>query len=131
MTPPTATLRHVALNVYDLTNTLDFYVRIVGMRIEWQPDDDNAYLTSGADNLALHRSDHLAAGHQHLDHVGFTLDQADDVDAWHAHLLACGVEVTAAPRTHRDGARSLYCRDPEGRLVQFIYHPPLAAARSR
>jgi hypothetical protein len=31
-----------------------------------------------------------------------------------------------APRTHRDGARSFYCRDPEGNLVQMIYHPPIA-----
>ena len=26
-----------------------------------------------------------------------------------------------APKTHRDGARSLYCADPDGNTVQFIY----------
>ena len=32
----------------------------------------------------------------------------------------------APPRTHRDGARSFYCKNPEGATVQFIHHPPLA-----
>jgi hypothetical protein len=32
------------------------------------------------------------------------------------------------PRTHRDGARSFYCFDPAGNLVQFIYHPPISNA---
>jgi hypothetical protein len=29
------------------------------------------------------------------------------------------------PRTHRDGARSFYCYDPEGAVVQVIHHPPV------
>ena len=27
----------------------------MGMQVEWRPDPDNVYLTSGNDNLALHR----------------------------------------------------------------------------
>jgi hypothetical protein len=33
--------------------------------------------------------------------------------------------MKASPRTHRDGARSFYCADPEGTVVQVIFHPPL------
>jgi hypothetical protein len=29
------------------------------------------------------------------------------------------------PRTHRDGARSFYCYDPDGTVVQVIHHPPV------
>ncbi|NNC54958.1 MAG: VOC family protein, partial [Pseudomonadales bacterium] len=49
---PTSGLRHVALFVPDLAQALDFYVRLLGMSVEWQPDEDNVYLTSGNDNLA-------------------------------------------------------------------------------
>ena len=49
-----------------------------------------------------------------------------DVDDWHAFLVDNGVRILAEPRTHRDGARSFYCADPDGTTVQLIYHPPLS-----
>jgi hypothetical protein len=39
-----------------------------------------------------------------------------------------GVTCEKSPRTHRDGARSFYARDPEGNVVQVIYHPPISDA---
>ena len=30
------------------------------------------------------------------------------------------------PKTHRDGARSFYFHDPDGVLIQLIYHPPIS-----
>lgn len=124
--PPHAGLRHVALNARHFDATLAFYRDLLGMRVEWQPDADNAYLTSGVDNLAIHRADGAAANTgQRLDHIGFVLEDAAAVDQWHDYLKAHGVEAEAPPRTHRDGARSFYCRDPEGTTVQFIHHPPL------
>jgi catechol 2,3-dioxygenase-like lactoylglutathione lyase family enzyme len=124
--PPAHTgMRHVALNCHALEASLAFYTEIMGMTVEWNPDPDNYYLTSGNDNLALHRAT-AADGPQRLDHIGFILDRMDDVDAWHEHLLRHGVRIAQAPKTHRDGARSLYCFDPDGTMVQIIYHPPLA-----
>ena len=99
------------------------------MRVEWRPDPDNVYLTGGADNLALHRipGPHADVAQQRLDHIGFMLRDIDQVDAWYAFLTANGVRILKEPRTHRDGARSFYCLDPDRNVVQIIYHPPLAA----
>lgn len=123
-------LRHVALYVQDMEACEHFYVSLLGMQVEWRPDPDNLYLTSaGQDNLALHRragGDQSLSGPQVLDHIGFILSAPDDVDAWHTFLLQHDVVIKAAPRTHRDGARSFYCADPEGTVVQMIYHPPVA-----
>jgi catechol 2,3-dioxygenase-like lactoylglutathione lyase family enzyme len=124
--PATAGMRHVALNVSDMTLCEGFYVGLLGMQVEWRPDEDNVYLTSGNDNLALHRCEKKPTGQQSLDHIGFILNDPHDVDVWYEFLLANGVKMKTAPRTHRDGARSFYCYDPEGVLVQLIYHPPLA-----
>ena len=33
-----------------------FYVDLLGFAVEWEPIADNVYLSSGIDNLALHRS---------------------------------------------------------------------------
>lgn len=124
--PATGGLRHVALNVTDMTACERFYVELLGMEVEWRPDPDNLYLTSGCDNLALHRALALTQTGQRLDHIGFILRTLEDVDAWFEFLRAHQVPVAQPPRTHRDGARSFYCRDPEGNLVQMIYHPPIA-----
>lgn len=125
--PPMAGLHHVALHARRFESTLAFYRDLLGMAVEWRPDADNVYLTSGTDNLAIHRAaGEVAEGGQRLDHIGFLVDAAEDVDRWHEHLSANDVPVAAPPRTHRDGARSFYCKDPEGTTVQIIHHPPLA-----
>ncbi len=126
----TAGMRHIALFVHNLEETQRFYTSLLGMDIEWQPDEDNIYLTSGNDNLALHRSDlsgQELAAKQRLDHIGFIIDTMADVDRWHDFFCDNGVAIAQAPKTHRDGARSFYCRDPAGTLVQLIYHPPISS----
>jgi catechol 2,3-dioxygenase-like lactoylglutathione lyase family enzyme len=125
---PTLGLRHVALQVRNLEACERFYADLLGMHVEWRPDADNVYLTGGSDNLALHRvsQPHAEPAGQRLDHIGFMLKRIEDVDAWHAFLKSNGVYIQKEPRTHRDGARSFYCLDPDGNSVQIIFHPPLA-----
>lgn len=122
---PTRGMHHVALNVVDLVACEYFYVELLGMQVEWRPDEDTVYLTTGTDNLALHRSAQPIEGHQHLNHIGFVLNSPTEVNQWHAFLREQKVTLRTEPRTHRDGAHSFYCQDPDGNVVQMIYHPPL------
>jgi catechol 2,3-dioxygenase-like lactoylglutathione lyase family enzyme len=136
-------LRHLALNARHLDAMKQFYVDVLGFAVEWEPDPDNIYLSSGIDNLALHRSTsrtsgsstELAAGRSSdeaqtvegaLEHLGLIVGKADEVDAWAAFLESRGVTLDAKPRTHRDGARSCYFRDPDGNRIQIIHHPPIS-----
>ncbi len=125
---PLGGLRHVALTIEHFDACLHFYHAVLGMAIEWQPDADNIYLSSGVDNLALHRAPEgfAADRSQRLDHIGFILNQPDDVDVWYDYFCAQQVPIKAKPKTHRDGARSFYAADPDGNVVQMIYHPPIA-----
>ncbi len=121
--PPVSPLRlnHVALICPDLEACEAFYTGILALSVVWRPDPDNVYLSSGTDNLALHRG--VAAPGGALDHIGFTVASVAAVDAWYARLQGAGVPIAAPPRTHRDGSRSLYCRDPSGVLVQLMFLP--------
>lgn len=121
-------LRHVALNVRNVRKSLEFYSDVMGMKLEWMPDEENAYLTSGHDNLALHK---LPAGSepssvQTVHHIGFIVRRPENVDEWADRMRKHGIKLAAEPKTHRDGARSFYFHDPDGLLIQLIYHPPIS-----
>jgi catechol 2,3-dioxygenase-like lactoylglutathione lyase family enzyme len=123
--PPMLGIRHVAVYVSDLEAAERFWVDVMGYAVEWRPDPDNVYLCGARDNLALHRKAVAEGGR--LDHIGIAVAAAADVDAWAAYLEGRGVSLKAAPKTHRDGSRSLYFHAPDGLLVQIIHHAPLAA----
>nr|WP_255216511.1 VOC family protein [Pseudenhygromyxa sp. WMMC2535] len=119
---------HVESARYD--DTLRFYLEGMGMRVDWQPDDCAAYLTSGRDNLALHRVDAVERAHSALDHLGFMVPDAAAVDAWYERLSAraeaLSIELLGKPRLHRDGATSFYLLDPAGNKLQIVHIPSIS-----
>ena len=128
MEPPVLGFRHVALNVRDVAKAVEFYTNVLGMKLEWTPDKENAYLTSGTDNLALHQ---MPPGSepgpvQIVHHIGFLVRVPEQVDEWAGRLLQLGIPLAQQPKTHRDGARSIYFHDPDGLLIQLLYHPPIS-----
>lgn len=119
-------LRHLALRVRDVRAAREFYAGAFGMRVVWEPDAQNVYLSSGDDNLALHEDVSAGPGGA-LDHLGFLVDTPEAVYAAAEALRARGVALAHEPRTHRDGSVSCYCRDPDGNLVQVLYLPEIPA----
>ena len=120
-------LRHLALNVADPQRSKAFYADCFAMKVVWEPDADNVYLSSGPDNLALHKQPPVGAGA--LDHLGFIVDAPEEVDRLAAELRAKGVRIAAEPRDHRDGSRSFYCLDPDGLRIQVLFEPTLSRQR--
>src|SRR2546428_13476234 len=113
--PRHAGLRHLALNVQRLDEMKTFYVDLLGFAIEWEPDADNIYLSSGIDNLALHRSTALTAGRSAeapsshvggLDHLGVIVRSADGGGYWAGDLEGPRRIIDARPETPRDRARA-------------------------
>jgi catechol 2,3-dioxygenase-like lactoylglutathione lyase family enzyme len=126
--PPSLGLRHAALRVVDLAAAEDFFVRVLGYTVGWRPDPENVYLRRDGDDVALHRVAPAAAAPGLLDHLGIFVARAQDVDAWERWLDEAGARILARPRTHRDGARSLYVAGPEGLVVQILHHPAALGA---
>jgi len=121
-----AGMRHLALRVRNLEQALWFYRDLLGFRIVWQPDADNVYLTSGCDNLALHRADAVQHENGALDHLGIIVATAGEVGQAESALAKAGVEIRQATREHRDRSVSCYVADPDGNSVQILFEPAIS-----
>jgi catechol 2,3-dioxygenase-like lactoylglutathione lyase family enzyme len=119
-------LRHLALNVQDVADAVDFYRRVFGMKIVWQPDPENAYLSSGCDNLALHRDAGSDRSGQALDHFGFIVATVDELQAGYQWAQENQLDIAHPLRRHRDGSVSYYVRDPDGNVIQVLYEPSIS-----
>lgn len=125
-------LRHLALRVTDLARSRHFYETLFGMRVVWEPDPENVYLSSGTDNLALHQVPaadvprYRAEKDQLLDHLGFLMDSPASVDRLFAQAERFGASIVKPRRRHRDGSYSFYLADPDGNVVQVLYEPNIS-----
>ena len=122
-------MRHLALTVSDVDRVREFYERVFGMKVVWQPDPENAYLSSGCDNLALHRGEPGSDSGQRLDHLGFIIATIADVESAWEWAQAEHLEVVKPLKHHRDGSVSFYIRDPDGNVIQVLYEPTISRQR--
>jgi catechol 2,3-dioxygenase-like lactoylglutathione lyase family enzyme len=124
-------MRHLALTVRDLDRVSAFYQRVFGMKIVWQPDPDNVYLSSGYDNLALHRGNRGDPSAQRLDHLGFIVSTIADVESAWKWAQTERLDIVHPLKRHRDGSVSFYVRDPDGNVIQVLYEPNISPRRLR
>jgi catechol 2,3-dioxygenase-like lactoylglutathione lyase family enzyme len=124
-------LDHLVINVADVAVTAEWYRKLLGMEIRvFDPGHGRPTRTSlhfgnqkinvrplGADKVEWFTADHEAAGSDDL--CFLTTATPDQVVA---HLKSCGVAIEEGP-TAKQGARgtlrSVYCRDPDGSLIEI------------
>jgi len=122
---------HIVINVADVARSAQWYQKVLGMEIRvTEPGPGRPPRTSlmfgnqkinvrplGADKVEWFTADHEAAGSDDL--CFLTSATPDQVVA---HLKACGVAIEEGP-ADKQGARgvirSVYCRDPDGSLIEI------------
>jgi catechol 2,3-dioxygenase-like lactoylglutathione lyase family enzyme len=122
-------MRHIALKVRSAERSKEFYQEIFGMKVVWEPDPQNVYLSSGCDNIAIHEvSDNFlkSAEERQLDHLGFVVESIERVKELEENFRARGVTIVHPFKIHRDGSASFYCADPDGIVIQMLYEPQLS-----
>ena len=123
---------HFVIPCRDVDTVADFYVRVLGMtrrvdangRVAVHFGRQKFNLQRAGRETAIRAATH-AAGTQ-----DFCLIVTTPLAEVAAHLAACGVAVEEGPVT-RSGEQgpmtSIYCRDPEGNLVEFAVYDGDAA----
>ena len=124
-------LDHLVINVSDVERSAQWYRKILGMEIRvFDPGNGKPPRTSlhfgqqkinvrplRADKVEWFTADHETAG---SDDLCFLTN--DPPEAVVAHLRAHGVAIEEGP-TAKQGARgtlrSVYCRDPDGSLIEI------------
>ena len=139
MTVRISAIDHLVINVSDVARTAQWYQRILGMEIRvFDPGHGKTARTSlvfgnqkinvrprDADKVEWFTADHETAGSDDL--CFLTSSTPDEVVA---HLKAHGVAIEEGP-VDRQGARgvlrSVYCRDPDGSLIEISSYRDEAA----
>jgi len=122
-------LDHLVLTVRDIDRACDFYERVLGLRRE-AFGAGRVALHFGRQKINLHPDPtphDLVARRPAPGTADLCLLTGTSLADVAAHLEACGIEVIAGP-VARSGAegpiRSLYCRDPDGNLIELANRAP-------
>ena len=100
-------IRHLALKVKNFEECLTFYTKVIGMKVDWKPDDHNVYLTNGIDNLALHYDEDISLeSESRLDHFGIFVRKQEDIDVFLKHIQENNIKIHKEKKTHRDNSIS-------------------------
>jgi catechol 2,3-dioxygenase-like lactoylglutathione lyase family enzyme len=132
-------LDHLVINVSDVARSVEWYRKVLGMEVNvFDPGHGKPPRTSlmfgsqkinlrprEADKVEWFTADHETAGSDDL--CFLTSSTPDEVIA---HLKACGVAIAEGP-VRKQGARgvlrSVYCRDPDGSLIEISSYEDGAA----
>jgi catechol 2,3-dioxygenase-like lactoylglutathione lyase family enzyme len=124
-------LDHLVINVSDVARSAEWYRKVLGVEFKvFDPGHGKPPRTSlifgnqkinvrprDADKVDWFTADHETAGSDDL--CFLTSSTPDEVVA---HLKACGVAIAEGP-VKKQGARgvlqSVYCRDPDGSLIEI------------
>jgi catechol 2,3-dioxygenase-like lactoylglutathione lyase family enzyme len=124
-------LDHLVINASDVARTAQWYQTVLGMEVRvFDPGGGKTPRTSlvfgsqkinvrprDADKVAWFTADHATAGSDDL--CFLTSSTPEQVVA---HLNSCGVAIEEGP-VDKPGARgtlrSVYCRDPDGSLIEI------------
>ena len=121
-------IRHLALKVRNFEKCFKFYTEVLGMDVDWKPDEENVYLTNGLDNLALHYDKDVSTStnDSRLYHFGIFIRKKEDIDKYLSHMKDNNVKIHKEKKIHRDNSISFYVEDPDGNILQILWHPMLS-----
>ena len=112
----TTSLEGLTLHVADVEESLAFYSKIPGAKVEGHVPQTFALVRFGSMRLGL--LGHWQESRFHMEIV------AEDLDAMHDALVAAGIKPESKPKMEEWGEVDFFVKDPDGNLIEFGHSHP-------
>lgn len=117
--PKSGTLDHIAVDVKDLEEALQFYTRILGLKEQATPDNVRAngvLWLQWDDGTVFHLIRSAGMSPPVLGHLAVCVE---DAEAWREYISAMGVDIES-PKVQVYNAKRFFVRDPSGNRLEFV-----------
>ena len=115
-------LTHLAIAVRDVKRTLEFYQKVIDMRVMYHQENMIQLTTPGCnDILVFEEKKNLPFGESGgIAHFGFRMKEAKDIDEMHQKLVEAG-GVVIDKGEFVPGSPYIFFKDPDGYTIEIWY----------
>lgn len=114
-------INQITLRVNDVRVAEDFYVGVLGLKVEYRAGANISYLRVNSDMVVLVKAETPGvpeARDIRVDHFGFRLPTDAEIDEAAEYLEEQDVHLVTRPAQRREG-RAFFVMDPDGNLIEF------------
>src|SRR5690554_2749830 len=117
-------INHLTYRVNRIELSKDFYGRILGFQLIREMGESMAvYRIGDRDTLVIVEAETSYDPNSRdfrVDHIGFSLHSADEVDEMAGYLSEQAVTILSGPANRKNG-RFVFFSDPDGNLIEFFW----------
>ncbi len=115
-------INHITLRVNDIERSQHFYGKILGFKLQKKMGRSMAVYRIGGDSLVIVEAEtsyDRDSRDYRVDHFGFFVDSAEDVNEMTTYLSENEVTILSGPANRKNG-RFVFISDPDGNMIEIF-----------
>ncbi len=115
-------INHITLRVNNIKKAEQFYEEILGFEVEKRMGRSMTVYRIGRDSLVLVEAEteyNTTSRDYRVDHFGFFVDTAEEVDQWADFFREKEVTILSGP-SNRNNGRFVFISDSDGNMIEIF-----------